>query len=172
MSIIENKVVSSRHSFFGLMPILTISVPTLIGILVTTIMIFTDKKEPFLFVGSVIASGGGIYLILKALTAKYLVTPEYLDIKHIWAKRKLSWQEVREINVIPNYFSRYNIRLFIQGEDRPIGIHTSFIGNGKELGQAIIDAAMYSNPNIQLKGSVKAAFGTPPFGIFIEKPNS
>ncbi len=109
-----------------------------------------------------------LYLSLSLFSSQYLVNLTDFRRKGTWSEKRIEWHQVKEVWVLMNYFGGYNVALVVEGQGRHTTLFTSFLRNQKEVTQAIMEAATKLNPQVALRGQWRAAYGTPPFGIFDE----
>ena len=131
-------------------------------------MLYTGEVELFLLITGPAIAISGYWLSLKILSAKYTINISSINIQDIWGRRGAEWKQVKNVWIHNNFFGSYNINLELENGKRYL-VYTSFIGNCREVAQAIIEAATSSNPQVQLRGLGQYAYGAPPYGIFTEQ---
>ena len=170
----SSKVVHSKRDFFRTLHVLLIFSMANAAILMAITMLIERKVDPVLLVLGVVLGVGLYWLCLKAFTTQYIVSLEGVKVKSIWVKQDIDWQQVQTLFVHSVHYFGWGGNLFNLefGNGKRHVILISFIGNHKEVAQAIIEAATSSNPQVQLSGLWESAYGSPPYGIFTEQSRS
>ena len=162
------KTVVSRRGLFKTMQLILMLAMGVGGLYMTfeSVYLRTFEILPHAFI--LPFSIWALYLPLTLFTSQYVVNLSGFQRKGIWVKKYIKWQQVEEVWILMNYFGGYNVALVIEGERRHTTLFTSFLKNQQEVTQAIMEAATASNSQVSLRGQWRAAYGTPPFGIFSE----
>ena len=166
-----NRAVRSRKGFFRTLAIVPFFAMANAAIFMAITMLIERKVDPVLLVLGIIFGVGLYWLCLKAFTAQYVISLEGMKAKSIWGKQDIDWQQVQALSIDDIHYLGFGMNLFYLefSNGKRHSILSSFIGNHKEVEQAIIEAATSSNPQVQLRGLGQRAYGAPPYGIFTEQ---
>jgi hypothetical protein len=133
-----------------------------------------DFSRPFDFLGNILLS----YLLwysFSLFNSKIIVSSFELTISTFLATNVKSWNGIKEIRFITNFFGRYNVVVTWEDLNARNGIYSrvlpvSIFGNMKELSQTLVEAAYRANPNLILNEfTLEMLGGYPPYRVFREK---
>ena len=101
------------------------------------------------------------------ISAQYEVDKDGIKVRHWWRKHYVFWGDIERVTFQTNFGFGYIVHIKKKGKVRLIRLFLAGVGNGHELGKAMIEAATLANPEIRFLGMHE--YGPPPYGIFTEK---
>lgn len=152
----------------GVLSSLNIALGLAIGVVLVGAMVAAlvyGGFAPAVLLGFV--AGPAIALIaVTGMTLKLRVDLDGIDKRDLWGRRRVRWDRVREIQIVPTFFSTYGINVYLTTNERRLSLMLPFVGNRMEVARAILEAATIANPDVVVRGLVGSPYGEPPYGVF------
>jgi len=115
--------------------------------------------------GSLVLFPLAFWNFLSLLKLEIVVTLTYLKIGNIFGEKAIAWDQVKGITLTSNRFGGIHTWVILyRHRKRNVRVPTEAISNSSMVIKAILEAANYSNPQVELNGTF--LIRKPPFGIF------
>lgn len=137
-----------------------------VGTLFAAGVILMEHGVGFTFFIALVIGGGGVVLGLSVVTLRLQIGLGHIEKRDLWGVRSVAWIDVSEVQVNPTYFGSFVIVIFTRNKERRLSIMLPFIGNRREVAQAVLEAATASSPSVVVKAPLGTPYGRPPYGIF------
>ncbi|MCA9838086.1 MAG: hypothetical protein KC422_14305 [Trueperaceae bacterium] len=114
---------------------------------------------------------GSLYVALSNLAQKYVISLEGVYVRRLMKPAFMKWSEVKLIGKAPVLYFHSNYYI-LPAQGKGLSLFFSMIDRPRHAVKALIEAAYFSKEAINIKFDYVNEFGPPPYGIFLDLPES